>query len=72
MFDFLDDKRIKVNRILLPQYLEYSKRYGFKCEINPRKIAKCPIHKDLLSGLKYENSEELFVSHFSMKLQRDD
>jgi len=70
LFSFLEDKRIFVNRVLLPAYIDYSKQYNFKYEITPRKVEKCPIHKDLTSGLKYQNEEDLFVSHFGMKLKR--
>lgn len=69
-FNFVNDKRIAVNRILLPQYFEYSRQYGLNYSVETRTANRCYIHADVLKQSNAHLSDDVFVSHFGLNLRK--
>jgi SAM-dependent methyltransferase len=71
MYHAITDKRIWVNRLLLPTYIALANKYGFKIlAINKLRYHKTKIHQDILENNPAASEEDLFVTHFSLLLSK--
>lgn len=71
-YDAITDKRIWVNRLLVPAYRSLAKKYCLRVLRLDSHLCKSPkIHNDVLYKSQIQsNSEELNVTHFSMLLEK--
>ena len=71
-YDAITDRRIWVNRLLLPAYRACAEKYDLVIsDIEPLPyLRKVKIHPDVLQRNPTTNREELFITHFSFRLQK--
>jgi SAM-dependent methyltransferase len=71
LYDFITDRRIWTNRLLVPAYKALSIKNGLKIlDIVPFFRQKAKIHPDVLNRYLPSGGEDLDITHFSILLSR--
>ena len=72
LFQKINDKKLYMNRLLLPVYLELAQEYNLKVEwLITEKCKKQKIHQDILSKFKSRNPDKLFIRSFEVKFTKN-
>jgi SAM-dependent methyltransferase len=72
MYNLMTDKRIWVNRLLVPAYKALAQKHGLKIVgVNPFGYCKARIHSDVLKRNPTTDSKELYITHFSMMITKE-
>ncbi len=70
-YNMITDKRIWVNRLLLPAYKSLAEKYDLSViDIDVQKCAKSKIHKDVIIRNSPSTEEDFCITHFSITLQK--
>ena len=70
-YNMVTDRRIWVNRLLIPSYRKLARKYDLEIsDIEPLYCPETKIHPDLLKRESIDNEKELYVSHFSFRLSK--
>lgn len=71
LYNFITDKRIWVNRLLLPAYKSLSNKYSLQIiDTKPSLYHRVKIHKDVLTRNHTSNQSEFYITHFGLLLKK--